>query len=102
LEAIAEREKVVMRLIAYEAISMPIMPSTPLCPRMKPNLKNIRILRTLRHVGTYTPENMPSFSSPPIGRGPSPGFGVDGSCILLLSAEWYICAVKESSPIVPV
>ena len=32
------------------------------------------MLRTLRHVGTNTPEKVESFSCPPTGRGPKPGF----------------------------
>jgi hypothetical protein len=30
-------------------------------PRIKPNRKNMRMLRTFRHVGTNTPENIPNF-----------------------------------------
>lgn len=40
----------------------PIIPSTPLWPRMKPKRRNIKILRTLRVVGTKTPAKVPSLA----------------------------------------
>jgi hypothetical protein len=62
------------------------------------------MLKTFKHVGTYTPENIPSFSMPPMGRGPSPGFGVERSppFAFLLSVALCICTVNESSPAGPV
>lgn len=40
------------------------MPRTPLWPRRKPKRRNMRMLRTLRVVGTKTPEKDPSFWAP--------------------------------------
>jgi hypothetical protein len=76
------------RLWAYDIGSLPIMPSTPACPRMNPKRKNMRMLSTFKHVGTKTPENVPSFSWPPTGRGHRPGLEIEGSSFFHPSALW--------------
>lgn len=47
------------------AVVLPIIPNTPLCPKINPNLMNIRILKMFNVVGTNTPENVPNFFVPP-------------------------------------
>lgn len=49
------------------------------------------MLSTFKHVGTKTPENVPSLSWPPIGLGPSPGF------VRLSSPSGFLCSVWGSA-----
>lgn len=44
----------------------------------------MRMLRTFKHVGTYTPENIPNFLTPPTGRGPSPRFVAEEAPLVFL------------------
>jgi hypothetical protein len=57
-------------------VDLPIMPTTPLWPRMKPKRRNIRMLKTFSVTGTKTPAKVPSLSVPPTGLGNAPGLGL--------------------------
>ena len=71
------------------------MPTTPDCPSINPNLKNIKTLKTFKVVGTKTPENVPSFSAPPAGLEIEPGFSsLDGASPSALLEILCICAVS--------
>lgn len=62
-------------------MNLPIIPTTPVWPKMKPKRKNIRMLSTLRVVGTNTPAKVPSFEVPPMGLGKAPGRGLTASVV---------------------
>ena len=63
------------------------MPTTPACPRMKPNRRNMRMERTLRVVGTKTPAKVPSLLVPPTGLGKAPGLGFASS----MPCDGFVC-----------
>lgn len=68
----------------------PIMPTTPVWPRMNPNLRNIRILNTFKVTGTKTPANVPSLSVPPTGLGNAPGLGFEASLVEGLRLPYWL------------
>jgi hypothetical protein len=57
------------------------MPTTPVWPKMKPKRRNMRMLSTLRVVGTNTPAKVPSLDVPPTGLGKAPGRGLTASVV---------------------
>lgn len=57
------------------------------------------MLRTFRHVGTNTPENIPSFLDQPAGREPSPRLGVEEASFDLLLAVKF--SLREIDCLLP-